>query len=153
MNDGKRPAMDDTLTSVSSANGQRDRTQEWLDGHLYSSSGFSETSDDNDDEDQDLATRLYSLCLRLLLFLCRREQNLPSKSHNVSDLKEELGKLYLWGEAFRSGKLDRALEYSDDVRGNVLDSLGDIGEILLRGNDSPTFVIRFLLGCPARKMR
>ena len=133
MNDGERPPVDHTLTSVSSANGQRDRTQEWLDGHLYSSPGFNETLNTNDDEDQDFATRLYSLCLSLLLLLCQREQNIPSKRSKVANLKEELGKLYLWGEAFRSRKLDRALEYSNDVRGNVLDSLGDIGKILLRG--------------------
>ena len=132
MNDGERPSMDDILTSIDSANGQRDR-QEWLDGHPYSSSGFSETLNDKDDEDQGFATRLYSLCLCLFLFLCQREQNIPSKRHKVPNLKEELGKLYLWGEAFRDGKLDRALEYSDDVRRNVLDSLGSIGKILLRG--------------------
>ncbi len=51
----------------------------------------------------------------------------------MSALKEEFGKLYLWGEAFRNGKLDRALQYSDDVLVNVLDSLGDIGELLLHG--------------------
>ena len=48
-------------------------------------------------------------------------------------LKDELGKLYLWGQAFGDDKLDRALEYSDEVRGNVLESLGDIGRLLLRG--------------------
>ena len=131
MNDGERPAMANTLTSVSRANGQRDRTQEWLDGR--SSSAFDKTLKHDDDEDQNFAARLYSLCLHLLLSLCQREQNIPSKRQKVSNLKEELGKLYLWGEAFRSGKLDRALEYSDDVRANVLDSLGDIGKILLRG--------------------
>lgn len=130
--------MDDTLTLVSSANDQRDRTQEWLDGNRYSSSGVNETLNDNDSEDQDFATRLYSLCLHLLLFLCQREQNVPSKKSKAANLKEELGKLYLW--AFRSGKLDRALEYSNDVRGNVLDSLGGIGKILLRG-------MIFLFGC------
>lgn len=135
-------SMDDTLTLVSSANDQRDRTQEWLDGNRYSSSGLNETLNANDSEDQDFATRLYSLCLHLLLFLCQREQNVPSKKSKAANLKEELGKLYLWGEAFRSGKLDRALEYSNDVRGNVLDSLGGIGKILLRG-------MIFLFGCPS----
>ena len=131
MNDGQRPAVDDTLMSISSANCQKDRTQEWLDGH--SSSNFEETLTYNDNEDHDFAARLYSLCLHLLLFLCQREEDIPSRRQKVPKLKEELGKLYLWGEAFRSGKLDRALEYSDDVRANVLDSLGDIGKIVLRG--------------------
>ena len=114
MNDGERPAMDHTLTSVGSANGQRGRTQEWLERH--SSSNFDETLTYNDNEDQDFAARLYSLCLHLILFLCQREEDTPSRRQKAPKLKEELGKLYLWGEAFQSGKLDRALGYSDDVR-------------------------------------
>lgn len=48
-------------------------------------------------------------------------------------LREELTKLYLWGESFGPGELDIALEYSDDTRYSVLDTLGDVGRLLLRG--------------------
>ena len=151
MSDDEPPAMDDTLASSSSATGQKNRTQEWLDNHSYSSSYPSEFPDDEDAQEQDLATRLYSLCLRLLLFLCQQEHTIPSKSYEVPKLKEELGKLYLWGEAFRHGKLDRALEYSDDVRGNVLDSLGNIGKTLLHGTIVQPFRMQFALCYPSWK--
>ena len=133
MSNTKRATLEDTRTSISSADRQRNWTQEWLDAHPYASLGRDETLGDSDDDDQGFAARLYSLCLRLLRCLCRQEKNIPSKRHRAFTLKEELGRLYLWGEAFGNGKLDRALEYSDDVRRNVLDSLGDIGKLLLRG--------------------
>lgn len=123
--------MDDALTSTTSGNDQKSWTQEWLDGHLYASSGPKGTLPENFVDDQGFATRLYTLCLCLLRYLCRHEQKISSKTHHASALKEELGRLYLWGEAFKDGKLDRALEYCDDVRGNVLDSLRDIGKLLL----------------------
>ena len=125
--------MDDALRSIRSANRQANWTQEWLDGHPYASPGPNETLGDSDIHDQGFAARLYSLCLRLLRYVCRQEKNISSERHGVSSLKEELGKLYLWGEAFGNGKLDRALDYSDDVRNNVLDSLRDIAKLLLRG--------------------
>ena len=128
--------MDDILTSITSGDCPRNWTQEWLVGHVHAPSGTNGTlrdERDNFEDNQGFATRLYSLCLCLLRYLCRQEQNIASKRHRVSTLKEELGRLYLWGEAFKNGKLDRALEYSDDVRGNVLDSLRDIGKLLLRG--------------------
>lgn len=124
--------MDDTSTSTTSRHGQKSWTQEWLDSHLHASPGSKGTLPENFVDDQGFATRLYTLCLYLLRYLCRQEQNISSKSHHTSALKEELGRLYLWGEAFKDGKLDRALEYCDDVRGNVLDSFRDIGKLLLR---------------------
>lgn len=126
--------MKDVVKAVSDANNEKNRTREWLDAH-------SDTSPDlagglaNSEDDQGIAARLYSLCLRVLRQMCRQEQYQSSSGNSISMLKEELGKLYLWGEAFRDGKLDRALEYSDEVRSNVLESLGDIGRLLLRGKD------------------
>lgn len=125
--------MEDALTSIRNAGRQRNWMQDWLIGQPYAPPEPNETLNDNNDNDQSFAARLYSLCLRLLRYLCQQEQNDPSKRHRVSSLKEELGRLYLWGEAFANGKLDRALEYSDDVRGNVLESLRDIAKLLLRG--------------------
>ena len=107
---------------------------DWLHAQPDTSPEPNEALDYSSDNDQDFAARLYSLCLRLLRYLCQQERNISSKKHRVSSLKEELGRLYLWGEAFGNGKLDRALEYSDDVRGNVLDSFRDIAKLLLRGN-------------------
>ena len=46
---------------------------------------------------------------------------------------EDYHKLYLWGEVFDTGELDKALEQSDDLRDSVVDLLGTIGHLLLRG--------------------
>ena len=143
MSDAEHSTMEDALTSIRSAGGQRNWMQDWLHGQPHASPEPNETSSDNNDNDQGFATRLYSLCLRLLRYLCKQEQNDSSKRHRVSSLREELGRLYLWGEAFGNGKLDRALEYSDDVRGNVLESLRDIAKLLLRGIVLSTLAMRF----------
>lgn len=126
--------MTDAVKTISDADSEQNRTQEWLDAH-------SDPSPDlrgglvNSEDDQGIAARLYSLCLGVLRQMCRQEQYKSSSGDSMSILKEEVAKLYLWGEAFRDGKLDRALEYSDEVRSNVLESLGDIGRLLLRGKD------------------
>lgn len=78
-------------------------------------------------------SRLYSLCLELLRFLSRQNICKPHGKALTPDLKEEVGRLYLWGEVFGNGELDRALDYSDDVRKSVLRSLGDIGKSVLNG--------------------
>ena len=111
---------------------EKNWTQEWL--NTYSRTSLApEGGLANGEEDPGIATRLYTLCLYVLRQICRQEQCKSLSANGISTLKEELGKLYLWGEAFKNGKLDRALEYSDEVRDTVLESLGDIGRILLRG--------------------
>lgn len=111
----------------------RDWTREWLRTRARASLNAKEGLNNSDPEEQGFASRLYSLCLLLLRQLCRRKESGQLPGASVSSLKEELDKLYLWGEAFGDGELDRALEYSGDVRVNVLDSLRDIGKLLLRG--------------------
>lgn len=133
MSVAERSTIEDALTSIRSAGRQRNWMQDWLYAQPNVSPEPDETSSDNNDNDQGFAARLYSLCLRLLRYLCQQEQIDSPKRSRVSGLKEELGRLYLWGEAFGNGKLDRALEYSDDVRGSVLESLMDIAKLLLRG--------------------
>ena len=117
--------MNDPLIATSRVIGKDDRTQAWLNAHSYTST--------NTKNDLGIAARLYSLCLHVLRQVCRQGERGSSSGNGTYMLKEELGKLYLWGQAFGDGKLDRALEYSDEVRGNVLESLGDIGRLLLRG--------------------
>ena len=124
--------MKDAFIARSGAVGQKNWTLEWLNARSYKSSG-PEGGLVNGENDLGLAARLYSLCLRVLRQICRQEQYNSSSRNSISKPKEELGKLYLWGQAFRDGKLDRALEYSDEVRGNVLELLGHIGRLLLRG--------------------
>ena len=47
-------------------------------------------------------------------------------------LEEELEKLYLWGESFENGDLDRALEQSEDLRDIVLELLSAIGDTIIQ---------------------
>ena len=117
--------MTDPLIGNSRVIGKDDRTQAWLNAHPYISA--------NTNDDLGIAARLYSLCLLVLRQICRQGERGSSTGNGSTMLKEELGKLYLWGQAFGDGKLDRALEYSDEVRSNILESLGDIGGLLLRG--------------------
>ena len=121
-----------SIIARSGADGQKNRTLEWLNARSHQSTG-PEGSLVNSENDQGLAARLYSLCLRVLRQICGQAQYRSSSRNSTSKPKEELGKLYLWGQAFRDGKLDRALDYSDEVRGNVLELLGHIGRLLLRG--------------------
>ena len=83
-----------------------------------------------------LATRFHKACLRVFkLFL----QHLPVLStfrmdaDQTASAKEELGRLYLWGESFGDGCLDKALEQSDEIRDNVFELFRGIGGTLLRG--------------------
>ena len=117
--------MKDPLIATSRVIDKDDRTRAWLNAHPHISA--------NTKNDLGIAARLYSLCLHVLRQVCRQGKRGSSSENGTSMLKDELGKLYLWGQAFGDDKLDRALEYSDEVRGNVLESLGDIGRLLLRG--------------------
>ena len=54
------------------------------------------------------------------------------KSQNYL-LKEELDKLYMWGESFGPGELDKALNESEELRDNVLDLLVNLGELVICG--------------------
>ena len=104
------------------------RTKEWLESsssNLLTIDGQSAYGKD----EAGLAAQLYSLCRRVLGDLCSQKQDLPS----TRPLREELTKLYLWGQSFGPGELDIALEHSDDARYIVLDALGEIGRSLLRG--------------------
>ena len=104
-------------------------TQEWLESALSPSATASEPVADIQDE-AGLAARLYSSCLAALRDLSPPE---PAKATQSVSVHEELTKLYLWGQGFARGELDMALEYSEDTRHMVLDALGNIGRLLLRG--------------------
>lgn len=123
------------------ASGRADYVQEWLDAESLTSiapdEGFgyttAEVDPDQNDYSDGLATRLYLLSREGLQRLCRRNKESSPLESPLSRPKEELGKLYLWGEAFENGKLDKALELSEDLRDTVLDLLCAIGGIIVRG--------------------
>jgi hypothetical protein len=96
--------------------------------------------------EEGLASQLYSLCRSTLRDLCVKKECIPTRSAQSVLLQEELTKLYLWGESFGPGELDIALEYSDDTRYSVLDTLGDVGRLLLRGKKQKRKEDYILLG-------
>lgn len=83
--------------------------------------------------EQGFAAGLYYLCQSVMGVLCSQEQDSPSRRLQSLLLREELAKLYLWGQSFGPGELDTALDYSDDARYLVLDALGKVGRSLLLG--------------------
>lgn len=110
-------------------------TQKWLE----SSASNLITIDGQlpyDEDKEGLAAQLCSLCRSVLRDICSQTQDSPSERLQSHLLKEELTKLFLWGHSFGPGELEITLEHSDDVRYNVLDALGDIGRLLLRGKIS-----------------
>ena len=88
---------------------------------------------DHHEHNQGLANRLYLLSLEGLQHICRQKQSTSWPDSKLSTLKEELGKLYLWGEAFENGRLDKALERNEDLRDTVLELLCAIGNTIIRG--------------------
>ena len=123
------------------ASGRADYIQEWLDAEsstpiaLDEEFGFTaaDVEPDHQEYNQGLATRLYQLSRQGLQQLCRQEGYIPPLNSLQSALREELGRLYLWGEAFENGKLDKALEQSEDLRDTVLEFLCAIGDSIIRG--------------------
>lgn len=112
--------------------GRSEYLLQWLDADAsgpIANDGTPAGGEDN----QNLAARLYQLCLRALQDFYRRERDKPSSRSRSIVLRECLGRLYLWGEPFGVGELDRALEQSDELRDDVLERLGHIGNLLLRG--------------------
>ena len=124
------------------ASGQEYYIQEWLDAQSSTPIALDEVGSapadvepDSQEYDQGLglATRLYQLGRQGLQQLCRQDRCVPRLSSSQSALREELGRLYLWGEAFEDGKLDKALEQSEDLRDTVLEFLCAIGDSIIRG--------------------
>ena len=108
--------------------------QRWLD-----SSTTTKRSGRGDEYSEGFAERLYHLCLGTLREICRHEMESPSSTLDNLKLKEEVAKLYLWGESFGPGELDEALQHLDDLREDVLELLGQIGKLLLRGTLQASF--------------
>ena len=128
--------------------GRADYIQEWLDAEsstpiaLDEEFGFTaaDVEPDHDKYNQGLATRLYQLGRQGLQQLCRQNKNIPRLDSSQSALREELGRLYLWGEAFENRHLDKALEQSEDLRDTVLEFLCAIGDSVTRGKCSKNTV-------------
>ena len=110
-------------------------TKAWLESSCSNLATTNRPGVHNECE-EGFATRLYSLCRSVFGDLCSQEQDFPSRRLQLLLLREELAKLYLWGQAFGPGELDKAIDYSEDVRYLVFDALGEVGRTVLRGKVS-----------------
>ena len=121
---------------VNSRTGNEDHhsqyTQQWVDASSSAYASLDERSVIPEAQDQGFATQLYRTCLHVFRHLCNEAKDHGSQRLRLSSLKDELAKLYLWGEDFGGAELDDVLEHSEDVRKVVLELLGDIGRTLLR---------------------
>ena len=111
-------------------------TQHWVDASSSTCASLDERSVTPEAQDQGFATRLYRTCLHVFRHLCNEVKDHGSQHLQLSSLKDELAKLYLWGEDFGGGELDDVLEHSEDLRKIVLELLGDIGRTLLREREA-----------------
>ena len=88
------------------------------------------------DREEGFASQFYGTCLQGFKQLCRQELEGYAPGTQSYLLREELGKLYLWGESFSPGELDKALDEFEEIRDNVLDLLVNLGELVIRGKTS-----------------
>ena len=109
--------------------GRRNHLLRWLDTHA-SGPIANDAPPLKAEDEQGFVGRLYGLCLRELQGFHRQQRDISKSRSNV--LRECLGRLYLWGEPFGSGDLDKALGQCDELRDNVLERLVYIGKLLLR---------------------
>ena len=112
--------------------------QQWLDSNESTSDDFAGTGagERGIDREEGFVSQFYSACLREFQRSCRQEQNKLAHGSRFYVLKEELDKLYMWGESFGPGELDKALDDSEELRENVLDLLVNLGELLTCGKAS-----------------
>ena len=128
----------DAAISVTGGDGHTEFMQRWLDTTESTSVDFARTcaGERGTDHDEGFASRFYSICLRGFQQLCRQEQEGYAHGSRSYSLKEELDKIYMWGESFGPGELDKALGESEEIRDNVLDLLVQLGELVICGKAS-----------------
>ncbi len=128
----------DAVISVTGGDDRKELMQQWLDTDESISLDLGRTCahERGIDREEGFASRFYSTCLRGFQQLCRQEKKGYAPGSRSYLLKEELGKLYLWGEGFAPGELDKALGESEEVRDNVLDLLVNLAELIIHGKAS-----------------
>lgn len=83
--------------------------------------------------EEGFATCLYQECLEALTSLSKSRS---FKTSSKISPDNAVARLYLWGASLGNGKLDTALQQSDDFRLSVLELLVSIGSLLIRAGTS-----------------
>jgi hypothetical protein len=117
------------MLSTSQQEQQQSRLGDWLTKH-EAISGSPQTANF---AESGIAEDLYCACFDGLRYVCR-ELNRDNKlsARGAQKLQEDLGRLLLWGNGFRHGKLDKALNTSDSLKTDILTILQSIANLLIR---------------------
>ena len=122
------------IVKTNDGDGRSNYMLQWLDAHAVGAVA-KDAAPAGSEDDQEFVGRLYELCLRALQDFYRQQRDGSKSRSNV--LRECLGRLYLWGEPFSVGDLDKALRQSDELRDDVFEHLNHIGKLLLRSKPFP----------------
>ncbi len=80
----------------------------------------------------------------MFLHYIPRIPHLQKDVTEIAQIKENFSRLFLLGEGFQDGDLDKALEQSDEIRDSVLKLLFGVGEILIHGDPKTSFPLSLL---------
>lgn len=142
--------MTSAFTAPKRSEGRGPYLQEWLKGNAenVTTSGGREVPTGKCLDVDSFAFRLYTHCLRVIQRFCRRcldqDADSPLSNTDLQSLKEEVEKLFLWGESFGNGKLGKALNLSEDLRDNVVEILGDVGKLVVIST-SPILILWYAI--------
>ena len=115
------------------AMGDKAYVHEWI----YNTSTAQEAQPElivSEDADDCLAARLYASCVQVLRGICSQasDPGVPYSAIKPWILRNELGRLYLFGDSFRNGRLNRILEDANELSENIVEILAGIGILLVR---------------------
>ena len=109
--------------------------EEWIDGATIQKSSSALGDDPCDGAATGFAWNLFDHVLRLFSIITPLASNGATaiSKKGTRSLKESLGKLFLWGDSFRDGRLEIVLDASDEIKESVLSTLATVGRILIQG--------------------
>jgi hypothetical protein len=95
-------------------------------------------ADQVEDGEGRLVRLLYEGCIDLFQQLLEEssKSSCPLSEKERRHLKEDLGRLFLWGDGYGDKMLDRILEQSLDLRNTVLGFISGIGKVLTGSESS-----------------
>jgi hypothetical protein len=122
--------------------GKSGKVVEWIDGATIHRSGDAR----EDGAASGFAWTLYDLDLKILTELVPILLNgfLTTSRKDVKALKQSLGDLFLWGDGFRDGRLEKVVEESEDLEETLVSSLVGLGKLLVSSESTCCHV--YILG-------
>jgi hypothetical protein len=118
------------MLSISKQDRPQSLLGDWLDNHEDLT-----VSQNTECTEAGIAEDLYCACFDGLKYVCRvLNQESRLSVPEAQKLGEDLGKFLLWGDGFRQGKLDKALNTSGSLKNDVLTILQSIANLLIRSN-------------------